>query len=94
MVDNWVDNCSGPRAHWREREAAVSELVTALQQRFALIRFLPAGAAAFVIAELFYKFHSFAAECLAFLVTWFVFDVAREWIGILIGRARTAAPSS
>ena len=28
--------------------------------------------AAFVIAEFFYKFHSFTLECLAFLSTWFV----------------------
>ena len=28
--------------------------------------------AAFVIAELFYKFHSFALETLAFLATWVV----------------------
>jgi hypothetical protein len=27
---------------------------------------------AFLLAEFFYKFHSFALECLAFLVTWFV----------------------
>ena len=26
----------------------------------------------FLIAELFYKFHSFMLECLAFLGTWFV----------------------
>ncbi len=25
---------------------------------------------AFVIAELFYKFHSFSLECIAFLITW------------------------
>lgn len=29
---------------------------------------------AFVIAEFFYKFKSFALECVAFLVTWFVFS--------------------
>jgi len=34
----------------------------------------PALIAAFFIAEAFYKFHSFTLECLAFLVTWFVFD--------------------
>ena len=28
----------------------------------------------FVIAELFYKFHSFTLETLAFLATWFVID--------------------
>lgn len=27
-----------------------------------------------IIAELFYKFHSFTLECIAFLVTWFVLD--------------------
>ena len=26
----------------------------------------------FVIAEMFYKFHSFALECLAFIATWVV----------------------
>jgi hypothetical protein len=36
----------------------------------------PALLASFVIAELFYKFHSFTLECLAFLVTWFVIDAA------------------
>ena len=28
-----------------------------------------------LIAELFYKFHSFTLECLAFLATWFAIDV-------------------
>jgi hypothetical protein len=35
---------------------------------------LPFGIA-FVIAELFYKFHSFTLECLAFLATWFALSV-------------------
>ena len=39
-----------------------------------LLGFLPA----FVIAELFYKFHSFALECIAFLLTWLVLDVLVE----------------
>ena len=29
-------------------------------------------AAAFLIAEFFYKFHSFALECAAFLLTWWL----------------------
>ena len=33
---------------------------------------MPTGLVAFAIAEVFYKFHSFALECLAFLATWFV----------------------
>ncbi len=31
-----------------------------------------------VIAELFYKFHSFTLECIAFLVTWYLLDAARK----------------
>ena len=34
----------------------------------------PALVISFVLAELFYKFHSFTLECLAFLATWFVID--------------------
>jgi hypothetical protein len=37
-----------------------------------------------VIAELFYKFHSFTLECLAFLCTWYVLDAARKFIIALI----------
>jgi hypothetical protein len=37
---------------------------------------VPALGLAFVIAELFYKFHSFTLETLAFLVTWGVVDAA------------------
>jgi hypothetical protein len=44
---------------------------------------LPILTASIVISELFYKFHSFTLECLAFLGTWFVLD--RIWQMILIG---------
>jgi hypothetical protein len=37
-------------------------------------RQLPVFVVAFVIAELFYKFHSFILETGAFLVTWYVLD--------------------
>ncbi|HEX6367563.1 MAG TPA: hypothetical protein VF006_01445 [Longimicrobium sp.] len=33
---------------------------------------------ALVVAEFFYKFHSFTLECLAFLATWAVLDYARD----------------
>lgn len=32
----------------------------------------PSGLLAFLVAEIFYKFHSFALECLTFLTTWYV----------------------
>lgn len=35
---------------------------------------VPALTLAWIIAELFYKFHSFTLECGAFLATWFVLD--------------------
>lgn len=34
----------------------------------------PAFLVAFLIAELFYKFKSFALECLAFLATWLLIE--------------------
>lgn len=39
-------------------------------------RELVPGIAAFLMAEFFYKFHSFSLECLAFLATWFTFSFA------------------
>lgn len=35
---------------------------------------VPALTCAWIIAELFYKFHSFTLECAAFLATWFILD--------------------
>jgi hypothetical protein len=47
---------------------------------------IPFGVALFV-AELFYKFHSFTLECLAFLATWF----ALSWLASrLLPQARRA----
>jgi hypothetical protein len=47
---------------------------------------LPAIVLAWLIAEIFYKFHSFTLECLAFLATWFVFDLAIQMSLRLIRR--------
>jgi hypothetical protein len=35
---------------------------------------VPALTFAWIIAELFFKFHSFTLECAAFLATWFILD--------------------
>lgn len=51
---------------------------------------LPSGAVAFVIAELFYKFHSFTLETLAFLGTWLVLSwIEKQLTGLLDGRAKS-----
>ncbi|THK34863.1 hypothetical protein EHS39_28270 [Ensifer sp. MPMI2T] len=47
-------------------------LIRTLGLETALARELPPLIAAFLLAELFYKFGSFALECLAFLATWYV----------------------
>ena len=70
---------------------------------YALVRSLPFGAlittqglpfaAAFLIAELFYKFHSFALECLGFLATWFVLDAAFALLRKAFARPATARGS-
>jgi len=46
----------------------------------------PALLAAFLIAEAFYKFHSFTLECIAFLATWFVIDAAISLVAASINR--------
>jgi hypothetical protein len=35
---------------------------------------LPTLGLSILVAELFFKFHSFTLECVGFLCTWFVFD--------------------
>ncbi len=42
-------------------------------------RQLPVFLVAFVVAELFYKFHSFVLVTGAFLVTWYVLDAVIHW---------------
>jgi hypothetical protein len=39
---------------------------------------VPTFIAAFVIAEVLYKFHSFALECAAFLITWYLLATILE----------------
>jgi hypothetical protein len=49
-------------------------LIRALPWNRLLAEQLPTLSLAWIVAELFYKFHSFSLECLAFLATWFVLD--------------------
>lgn len=56
------------------------QLLTSIASRDIALRQLPAFAAAFLTASFFYKFGSFALECVAFLVTWFVIDAALQFV--------------
>ncbi len=49
-------------------------LLTGISGGELFMRQLPVFLCAFIIAELFYKFHSFTLECGAFLATWFALD--------------------
>jgi hypothetical protein len=51
------------------------KFIRSLSTREVVSQQLPAIALSMVIAELFYKFHSFTLECLAFLATWYVVDL-------------------
>ena len=53
------------------RSARIPELL--LQQA-------PPFAISLLIAEAFYKFHSFTLECLAFLGTWYLLDAASHLV--------------
>jgi hypothetical protein len=56
------------------------QLIHSLSVNELFKRQLPVFLLAFVIAELFYKFHSFTLECAAFLATWYVLDAIVHWI--------------
>ena len=58
-------------------------LIQTLGLQAAMKRELVPFIAAFVIAELFYKFHSFSLECIAFLATWAVLSYGQS---LVIGR--------
>jgi hypothetical protein len=50
------------------------QLIHSLTTSELFKRQLPPFLVAFAVAELLYKFKSFALECAAFLVTWYVLD--------------------
>ena len=50
------------------------QFLTAITRHELALRQVPAFTLSFLVASLFYKFGSFALECLAFLITWFVVD--------------------
>ena len=53
---------------------------------------LPGLVISLIIAEAFYKFHSFTLECLAFLATWFLVDLTIEVIADKFSSQRRRKP--
>ena len=56
------------------------QLIHSLTASELFKRQLPVFLVAFLTAELFYKFHSFTLECIAFLVTWYVLDAVVQLV--------------
>ena len=54
-------------------------LTRSIPLRLLLLEQLPTLAVSFVIAEIFYKFHSFTLECIAFLATWYILDLVIQF---------------
>ena len=67
------------------------EFVRSLNRNGTLVYQLPSMTAAFLIAENFYKFRSFALECLAFMATWYAIDLAVDILRKLLANTRAAA---
>ena len=59
-------------------------LIRSIPTQQLLLEQVPAFTVSFVIAELFYKFHSFTLECIAFLLTWYVLDAAISFLKNLL----------
>ena len=55
-------------------------LMNSIPLRQMLLEQAPIIIISLIIAELFYKFHSFTLECIAFLATWYVLDVLVKFL--------------
>ena len=71
-------------------------LIRGLPLRRLLSEQAPAFGSSLLIAELFYKFHSFLLETGAFLATWFVVDMVLSSVmqGLRRSRATATIPDS
>jgi hypothetical protein len=76
-----------------ERGLTMYQLLSRLSTSELFVRQIPVFAIAFLIAEFFYKFHSFTLECAAFLATWFVLDALVQIVGAL-GRKSAGAKAA
>ncbi len=69
------------------------DLIRRLTLRQLALEQVPPFFVALVIAELFYKFHSFLLETGGFLLTWFVLDAAYSSLRRLVQRNQADAAS-
>jgi hypothetical protein len=65
---------------------------TPLRRLLALVT--PSFLVAFAVAEVFYKFKSFALECVAFLLTWLVVEATLAGLHRLWARGQVLSQSA
>jgi hypothetical protein len=70
---------------------SVLDFIRSIATQRGLVLRRPGLPLAFLIAEFFYKFHSFALECLAFLLTWLLVDAVVDALAGLRSRREGAA---
>lgn len=71
-----------------KRRVILYTLIHHLPVRRLILDQAPVLGVSLVLAEWFYRLHSFTLECAAFLVTWFALDLIRVWImGRFAGRS-------
>jgi len=79
-------NLSFAFARLRQEEEPVYTLIKSSEVRKRIAAEVPALTVSAMTAELVYRFHSFTAECLGFLATWFA-------VSYLLSLARRLWPS-
>ena len=62
-------------------------LIQSMTLKQLLLEQAPTLGASLLVAELYYKFHSFTLECVAFLATWYVLDAASQLLKHSLNRA-------
>lgn len=68
------------------------QLIRSVSAGQLFARQVPALCASIALSEVFFKFHSFTLECVAFLATWFILDAAVQGVTALT-RGRRAGPA-
>ena len=67
-------------------------LLNRVPARTLLVRHAPTFVGALVIAEMFYKWHSFLLETGGFLVTWYLLDAGVSLVEKLLAKGEAAKP--
>jgi F0F1-type ATP synthase assembly protein I len=63
-------------------------LIRHIGVRESLLVEAPSLTLSMIVAELFYKFHSFTLECVAFLATWLVVSYLARLVPVALSRTK------